>query len=208
MSKKETETISEEPETTEQKATVQDTSQPHEAPADESALTDETETDSDEETAKEDEIPELTELEKVQAQFNEVNDKYLRLYSEFDNFRRRTAKERVELMSHAGEEMIMAMLPMLDDFERAIESNKKLEDVKVIKEGFELLYSKLKGSLTQKGLKNMDSMETEFDTDLHEAITKIPAPKKKLKGKVVDVIEKGYYLNDKVIRYAKVVVGE
>lgn len=139
---------------------------------------------------------------------SELNDKYLRLYSEFDNFKRRTAKERIELYKSAGEDIIISLLPVIDDMERAIVSNDETEDIEIIRQGFHLVYNKLKNALEQKGLKNMDSMKKKFDTDMHEAMTKIKAPSRRLKGKVVDVIEKGYTFNEKVIRYAKVVVGE
>lgn len=150
---------------------------------------------------------ELSEEEKLKNENAELNDRFLRLYSEFDNFKRRTAKERIELYKTAGEEVILALLPVLDDLDRAISSNVDNNDLKSVKEGFTLMEGKLKAALEQQGLENMNSLHTKFDTDMHEALTNIPAPKKKLKGKVVDVIEKGYLLNGKVIRYAKVVVG-
>ncbi len=147
--------------------------------------------------------------EKLSAddKYAELNDRFLRLYSEFDNYKRRTAKERLDLFKTASEEIIVAMLPILDDFDRAIKSNEETNDIEVLKEGLMLVRNKFKGVLEQKGLEPMDSQGKPFDTDIHEALTKIPAPKKKLKGKVMDVIEKGYLLNGKVIRYAKVVVG-
>jgi molecular chaperone GrpE len=140
--------------------------------------------------------------------YNELNDKYLRLYSEFENFRRRTAKERVEMMSNAGSDMIKEVLPVLDDMERAIESNKDSDDIESIKEGFNLVHNKLFKTLEGKGLKPMNSIGEKFDPETADAIAKIPAHEKKMKGKVVDVVEKGYYLNDSILRYAKVVVGE
>lgn len=140
--------------------------------------------------------------------YNELNDKYLRLYSDFDNFRKRNMKEKADLISNAGAGVIKDLLPILDDFERAIKSNENTEDSNGLKEGFELISNKLTNILTAKGLKPMESQATPFDADLHEAITNIPAPSEELKGKVVDVIENGYYLNDKVLRYAKVVVGQ
>ena len=144
-----------------------------------------------------------------EVKFTEVNDKYLRLYSEFENFRKRTAKEKLDLISNAGEDMMSALLPVLDDLERAIKSNQESEDIEAVKEGINLVFQKLQNTLTQKGLKPMAVEQgADFDLDMHEAITKIPAPDDKLKGKVVDVIEKGYYLNEKVIRYSKVVIGE
>ena len=141
-------------------------------------------------------------------QINELNDKYLRLYSEFDNYRKRTSKERLELFKTAGQDILTDLLPVLDDFERAIQNMDSSDDSEVIQTGINLIYNKFKSILENKGLKHFKSIETEFDPEIHEAITKIPAPSKKLKGKVVDEIEKGYMLNDKVIRFAKVVVGE
>lgn len=143
-----------------------------------------------------------------EEKYNELNDKYLRLYSDFDNFRKRNIKEKADLISNAGAGVIKDLLPILDDFERAIKSNASTEDATGLKEGFELIANKMNNILNAKGLKMMESKETPFDADLHEAITNIPAPTEELKGKVVDVIENGYYLNDKVLRYAKVVVGQ
>lgn len=141
-------------------------------------------------------------------QINELNDKYLRLYSEFDNYRKRTSKERLELFKTAGQDILTDLLPVLDDFDRAMQNMVSSDDAEAIQTGINLIYSKFKSILENKGLKHFKSIETEFDPEVHEAITKIPAPNKKLKGKVVDEIEKGYMLNDKVIRFAKVVVGE
>lgn len=150
---------------------------------------------------------ELTAEEKLQDELTVVNDKYLRLFAEFDNYKRRTQKERVELLQTAGKEVITSLLTVLDDFDRANKAMENATDVVAIQEGIQLIYSKLKNLLVQKGLKEIESINTPFDTDLHEAITKIPAPNDELKGKVLDVLEKGYTLNDKVIRFAKVVVG-
>ena len=136
-----------------------------------------------------------------------ANDKYLRLYAEFDNFRRRTTKERIELLQTAGKEIIVSLIPVLDDFERAGKAMETSTDVNAVKEGVALIQNKLTSILTQKGLKPMESIGTAFDADLHEAITNIPAPTDDMKGKVIDEMEKGYYLNDTVIRFAKVVVG-
>ena len=141
-------------------------------------------------------------------QINELNDKYLRLYSEFDNYRKRTSKERLELFKTAGQDILTDLLPVLDDFDRAMQNMDSSDDTEAIQTGINLIYSKFKSILENKGLEHFKSIETEFDPEVHEAITKIPAPNKKLKGKVVDEIEKGYMLNDKVIRFAKVVVGE
>ncbi|WP_311954526.1 nucleotide exchange factor GrpE [Mucilaginibacter terrae] len=144
---------------------------------------------------------------KLKEDLAQANDKYLRLYAEFDNFKRRTTKERVELLQTAGKEVIVSLLPVLDDFERAIKATETATDVNAVKEGITLVQSKLKNILTQKGLKEMEARGTIFDADIHEAITNIPAPTDDLKGKVVDELEKGYYLGDKVVRYAKVIVG-
>ena len=151
--------------------------------------------------------PELTEVEKLKAEVAMLNDKYVRLYAEFDNYKRRTTKERIELLQTAGKDVIVSMLTVLDDFERAAKAMGTATEVAPVKEGIELVHHKLKGLLNQKGLKEMESKGNSFDPELHEAITNIPAPSDKLKGKVIDEVEKGYYLNDKVIRFAKVVVG-
>ncbi|MDK2977496.1 MAG: molecular chaperone GrpE [Bacteroidales bacterium] len=143
-----------------------------------------------------------------QEKIEELNDKYLRLAAEYDNYRRRTLKEKMELAKSAGEDILINILPVMDDFERGLASIDKAKEVDAIKEGVLLIYNKFKEFLKQRGVKEIEAKEKEFDTDLHEAVTKIPAPSEELKGKVVDVIEKGYLLNDKVIRYAKVVIGE
>ena len=146
--------------------------------------------------------------EDLNQKISELNDKYLRLYSEFENFRRRTAKEKLEIIGNANEKLLNDLLPVIDDFERALESNKNVEDVQVLKQGFELLHNKMFNILSSNGLKPMEAKGEEFDVDLHEAVTKIPSPNKKDKGTVYDVLEKGYYLNSKVLRFAKVVVTE
>jgi len=147
-------------------------------------------------------------LTELQEKYDTLNDKYLRMYSEFENFRRRTAKEKLEVMKTAGGDIVRDLLPTLDDFERAIAANEKNDDIDNIKEGFELIHHKLRHNLEQQGLKPMDSQGKEFDTEYHEAVTNIPAPSEDLKGKVVDVAEKGYFFHDKVLRYAKVIVGQ
>lgn len=149
----------------------------------------------------------LSEEEKLRAEVAEWQNKHLRLYAEFDNFKRRTSKERLELLQIAGKDVIVDLLPVLDDFERAQKSMETATDIEAVKEGVKLVHQKLKSILTQKGLKDMNAQGTEFDPDLHEGITNIPAPSADLKGKVIDELEKGYYLNDKVIRFAKVIIG-
>ncbi|MGZ3765107.1 MAG: nucleotide exchange factor GrpE [Mucilaginibacter sp.] len=150
---------------------------------------------------------ELTPEELLKQEIGLANDRYLRLYAEFDNFRRRTAKEREDARKAEGKDVIVALLPVLDDFDRAMRSMENTTDVIAVKEGVTLIQNKLKNVLSQKGLKEMQSIGNVFDPEIHEAITNIPAPSDDLKGKVVDEMEKGYYLNDKVARFAKVIVG-
>ena len=147
------------------------------------------------------------ELEKLQAQLAEQKDKYIRLMAEFDNFKRRNAKERIELIQTAGKDVIASLLDVLDDCDRAEKVMQTSDDVAVIKEGIQLVFNKLRSNLQSKGLKAMESINADFDVEKHEAITQIPAPAEALKGKVLDEIQKGYYLNDKLIRFSKVVVG-
>ena len=147
-------------------------------------------------------------INKLESELSESKDKYLRLYSEFENFRRRTAREKLDLIDTATEGLMSALLPVLDDFERAMKLSNEESDDKSIREGMDLIYQKLRKTLEQKGLVNMNTRVGDaFDPDFHEAITQIPAPEEKLKGKIVDVIEKGYLIKEKVIRYAKVVTG-
>ncbi len=159
-------------------------------------------------TAKSDKAKE--QISQMRLDYDNLNDKYLRLYSEFDNYRKRTLKERSDLLKNASEELITQLLPVLDDFERA---QKALEepsnkDGESHKEGMDLVYNKLRGLLEQKGLEPIEASGSVFDVDYHDAVTNIPAPTKDLKGKIVDEIEKGYMLNGKVIRFSKVVVGK
>jgi len=145
--------------------------------------------------------------DKLKEELVAANDKYLRLFAEFDNFRRRTVKEREEARKTEGKDVIVALLPVMDDFERAIRSMDNATDVAAVKTGVELIYNKLSNTLTNKGLKPMEALGEIFDADIHEAITNVPAPTDDLKGKVIDEMEKGYYLGDKVVRFAKVIVG-
>ena len=148
------------------------------------------------------------EIAELKEQLAELNDKYLRLFSDFDNFRKRSNAEKLELIKTASREVIEGLLPVLDDFDRALQHLKEQEADEQTIEGVELIYNKLFNYLKQKGLEPMDSKGKEFDTDYHDAITQIPAPSEDLKGKVVDVIQKGYLLNGNIIRHAKVVVGQ
>ncbi len=151
---------------------------------------------------------ESNQLQKLQSEVEELKDKYLRQAAEFDNFRRRTAKEKIELISTAGKDVIGSLLEVLDDSERAEKQLKNAQDLEALKEGFRLVFTKLRTTLQARGLKPMESIGTEFNPDIHEAITEIPSPSPEMVGKVIDEVEKGYYLNDKIIRFAKVVVGK
>ena len=148
------------------------------------------------------------ELEKSQKQIEEQKDKYLRLSAEFDNYRKRTIKEKAELILNGGEKSISSILPIVDDFERALKNMETATDVAAVKEGVELIYNKFMSVLGQNGVKVIETKEQPLDTDYHEAIAVIPAPNEALKGKILDCVQTGYILNDKVIRHAKVVVGE
>ena len=166
------------------------------------------------ETSQENEAP-LTEeeklaqeLEKANEQIEEQKDKYLRLSAEFDNYRKRTMKEKAELILNGGEKSISSILPIVDDFERALRNMETATDVAAVKEGVELIYNKFMSVLGQNGVKVIETKEQPLDTDYHEAIAVIPAPNEALKGKILDCVQTGYILNDKVIRHAKVVVGE
>ncbi|MDH3244418.1 MAG: nucleotide exchange factor GrpE [Saprospiraceae bacterium] len=145
---------------------------------------------------------------ETDKELRELKDKYLRLLAEFDNYKKRTMKERLELIRNASAEMLVSLLPVLDDFDRAKKVAEADDSKELFSDGVQLVYNKLYQTLQSKGLKSMDLEGVEFNPELHEAITKIPAPKDDMRGKVLDVIEKGYYLNDKIIRHAKVVVGE
>ncbi|MBN1599507.1 MAG: nucleotide exchange factor GrpE [Bacteroidales bacterium] len=147
-------------------------------------------------------------LDEAEKKAAEWHDKYLRLSAEFDNYRKRTLKEKADLLKSAGEDVLKDMLPVIDDFERGMDNIDKSEDIDALRKGVHLIYSKFVEFLKQKGIKEIEAREKEFDLDFHEAVTKFPTPDENMKGKVVDVVEKGYLLNEKVIRYAKVVVGE
>jgi molecular chaperone GrpE len=149
-----------------------------------------------------------TQLEKAEQEKREWYDKYLRLSAEFDNYRKRTLKEKAEMLRFANEDLLQDILPIIDDFERGIDNIEKARDFESLKTGVQLIYNKFSDFIKQNGLKEIDARGQVFDLDFHEAVTKIPAPSEEMKGKIVDVIEKGYLLNDKVIRYAKVIVGE
>lgn len=148
------------------------------------------------------------EMEALEKQNKELKDKFLLLYSEFDNYKKRTNKEKLELLSTASEKVLVELLPVVDDFERAIVANEKVDDIQVLKDGFGLIYNKLSQLLKRFDLQEIEAKGQPFDTDFHEAVTHFPAPTDEDKGKVIDVTQKGYKLKDKVIRYSKVVVGQ
>jgi molecular chaperone GrpE len=147
-------------------------------------------------------------IEELSTKVAEFADKYLRLQAEFDNFRKRTMKEKADLIKSGGESVLVSILPVIDDFERALSLMKDIPDTDAGKTGTQLIYNKFTEFLKNNSVKEITAINETFDVDLHEAITKIPAPAEDMKGKVVDVVQKGYYLNDKVIRFAKVVIGE
>lgn len=147
-------------------------------------------------------------IEELEQTIAQKNDQLLRLQAEFDNFRKRTLKEKMELIKTAGEGIMLNILPVIDDFERALKSMEEAKDSEAVKEGLLLIHKRFIDFVKQNGVKEIEANGLDFDTDLHEAITKIPAPNEEQKGKIVDVIQKGYLLNDKVIRFAKVVIGE
>jgi molecular chaperone GrpE len=148
------------------------------------------------------------ELDEMADRLQEMNDKYLRLSAEFDNYRKRTLKEKMDLTKMGGESVLLKILPVIDNLERAMQSIREASDIAAIKHGIELIYNNFKEFLKQNGIEEIDCLNQDFDSDLHEALTKIPAPSPEQKGKVVDIVEKGYFLHDRVIRFARVVVGD
>ena len=160
------------------------------------------------ETAPETQEAPLSELEQIKLDLADQKDKYLRLMAEFENFRRRTAKERLDLIQTAGKDVIVSMLDVLDDCDRAEKQLNSADDISVQKEGIQLIFNKVRSTLQSKGVTAMESLHKDFNVELHEAITEVPVTDNKQKGKVVDEITKGYFLNDKIIRFAKVVVGK
>lgn len=179
------------------------------APDDEQLVEDEAQNEAEEpekELTPEEKLQ--AEVEKLQAEQEEMKDKYLRLSAEFDNYRKRTMKEKAELILNGGEKAFKAILPVIDDMERALATMQKATDVEAVKEGVDLIYNKFMQILGQNGVQAIDTKEKELDTDYHDAIAIIDAPTEELKGKILDCVETGYTLNDKVIRHAKVVVGK
>lgn len=165
-------------------------------------------TENSPENAPEVENEPISELDQANADLAEQKDKFLRLMAEFDNFKRRTAKERMELIQTAGKDVIVSLLDVLDDCDRAEKQMAISDDIAVQKEGIQLVFNKIRSTMQAKGLTAMESIGKEFDAELHEAITEVPVPNDKQKGKVIDEVTKGYFLNEKIIRFAKVVVGK
>jgi len=149
-----------------------------------------------------------SEEEKLKEELSKINDKYVRLSAEFDNYRKRSLKEKMEMIKSAGQDIFLNILPVIDNFERAMKSIEKSDNIDAVKEGITLIYENFKTFMKQRGVTEIECVNLDFDTDFHEAVTKIPVTDKKMKGKVVDVIEKGYMLSDKVLRFSKVVIGE
>lgn len=173
----------------------------------EAAQAEATEEKTDGEAEEKEEAAAADPLEETKAKLAEMQDKYLRQVAEFDNYRKRTIKEKAELILNGAERTVTAILPVLDDFERALKNMEKAEDVTAVKEGVELIFQKFLKIMEAQGVKKIDTADADFNTDLHEAIAQIPAPNDELKGKVMDCVQTGYTLNDKVIRHAKVAVG-
>jgi molecular chaperone GrpE len=170
---------------------------------------DSNETDSNEDIGREmvaDKV--VAEVRAIEEKLAEMQDKYIRLAAEFDNYRRRTLREKMELSKYAGEELLLKIIPIMDDFERALKHMDATTDCEAMKNGIDLIYSKFSEFLRQNGIKEIESINSNFNVDLHEAVAKVPAADEDKKGKVVDVVLKGYYLQDKVLRFSKVVVGE
>jgi molecular chaperone GrpE len=193
---KEMETVQSDMEPNVEEEIVPDAGMVEEDPADEKEVADnEAEEEEDQEAL-------------LKKQLADLNDKHLRLIAEYDNYRKRTLKEKMEMMKMAGERIFVNILPVIDDFERAIQHLGSASDLDSVKGGIDLIYNKFVNYLSQQGVKAIDTNNQDFDADIHEAITKIPAPSEEMKGKVIDCLEKGYLLDDKVIRFPKVVVGE
>ena len=182
-----------------EKETKQETIEKDEVVANETATTDATEV--------ENEVNEQPEINEWETKYNDLNNSYLRLMADFDNYRKRTIKEKADLIKNAGERIITDFLPIVDNFERALESMKTAEDVNAVRQGVELIYNQVMSMMKSNGVAVIETENAPFDTEFHEAITTIPAPTPELKDKIVDCTTKGYTMNEKVIRHAKVVVG-
>ena len=187
---------------------IEDEELQEEQPIEETDKKAEVETDTDNEQQKAPAEEEKNPLEQAQAEIAELKDKYLRSVAEFDNYRKRTLKEKAELILNGGEKTVQAILPVIDDMERAIQNGEKTEDPAVLREGMELIYHKFMKALESMGVKKIETDDADFNTDLHEAVAMVPGMGDDKKGKVIDCLQTGYQLNDKVIRHAKVAVGQ
>ena len=193
---------------TEKDIKIEDEETLDEAPVEETDKEAEEPSTSEDSGASDEEAEEQDPLEKAQDEIAELKDKWLRSVAEFENYRKRTLKERAELILNGGEKFITAILPILDDMERAIENGKKTDDPDVLREGIELIYQKFMKTLEAQGVKKIEALDADFDTDVHEAVAMVPGMGDEKKGKVIDCLQQGYKLNDKVIRHAKVAVGQ
>ena len=193
---------------TEKDIKIEDEETLEEAPVEETDKEAESEEVETEEAAEKEEAEEKDPLEKAQDEIAELKDKWLRSVAEFENYRKRTLKERAELILNGGEKFITAILPILDDMERAIENGKKTDDPDVLREGIELIYQKFMKTLEAQGVRKIEALDADFNTDVHEAVAMVPGMGDDKKGKVIDCLQQGYKLNDKVIRHAKVAVGQ
>ena len=191
---------------TEKDIEIQDEETLNEAPAEDTDKASATEENATEETTEE--VEEKDPLEKAQDEIADLKDKWLRSVAEFENYRKRTLKERAELILNGGEKVIIAILPILDDMERAIENGAKTDDPEVLREGMTLIHQKFMKTLESQGVSKIETKDADFDTDLHEAVAMVPGMGDDKKGKVIDCLQEGYKLNDKVIRHAKVAVGQ
>jgi molecular chaperone GrpE len=151
---------------------------------------------------------EAVQEQSIESKLAEMQDRYIRLSAEFDNYRKRTLREKIDLTKNAGENLLLSLVPVMDDFERALKSMENSSDCVALRDGIDLIYNKFRDFLKQNGIKEIEALHSDFNVDLHEAISKVPAEDESLKGKVVDVVQKGYWLNEKVMRFAKVIVGE
>ena len=191
---------------TEKDIEIQDEETLNEAPAEDTDKASATQENATEETTEE--VEEKDPLEKAQDEIADLKDKWLRSVAEFENYRKRTLKERAELILNGGEKVITAILPILDDMERAIENGAKTDDPEVLREGMSLIHQKFMKTLESQGVSKIETKDADFDTDLHEAVAMVPGMGDDKKGKVIDCLQEGYKLNDKVIRHAKVAVGQ
>jgi len=208
MSMIEKEDLMVQPENVEQEEEITNNQYSEEKEQTQDPLSEEKSTETAEETVECEESAPVDNLTKVENELKALNDKHLRLIAEYDNYRKRTLKEKLDMSKTAGEKIFTDILPLIDDFERALQHIEKSIDLKAVKDGIELIYNKFINFLLQHGVKEVETTTKEFDAEIYEAVAKVPAPSAEMKNKIMDCVEKGYMLDDKVIRYPKVVVGE